>query len=307
MPDSKSEDLPPEQVLYQQPEPRIARLVMNRPDKINAQGIAMTYELDRAFQRACRDPEVRVIILAGAGKHFSGGHDLSGPGRPAPDPAEARGLWTEYDAPGWAGSYAREREIYLEITDRWRNAPKPTIAEVQGICIAGGLMLAWACDLIVCSDDARFRDNTAADMGIPGVEFFHHPFEMNIRKAKEWLLTGDWMDARTAERVGMVNHVIPRPELADFTLALARKIAAANPFTAKLVKEAMNQAQDAMGRRAAMSAAFSLHQIGHMQSLLTTGFPIDTTRLPDSVRQKLRRPAEGEDTAKVSRAAGGSV
>ncbi|WP_337187495.1 enoyl-CoA hydratase [Phenylobacterium sp.] len=275
------------EIAYERPEPGVARILMNRPDRANAQGVAMTYELDRAFQRACRDPEVHVIILAGAGKHFNGGHDLGGRGQP--DPREGRSLWGEFDGPGWAGSYAREREIYLDITERWRNAPKPTIAEVQGACIAGGLMLAWACDLIICSDDARFRDNTAADMAIPGVEFFHHPMVMNVRKAKEWLLTGDWMDAETALAVGMVNHVVPRAELPDFTLGVARKIAATNPFTARLVKEAMNQAQDAMGRRAAMSAAFSLHQMGHMQSLLTNGLPIDPSKLPASVREKLPR------------------
>lgn len=277
-----------EQILYEHSAPHVARIVMNRPDKANAQGIVMTYELDRAFQIACRDPEIHVIVLAGAGRNFSGGHDLGARGRPSPSPEDARSLWSEYGAGGWAGSYAREREIYLEMTERWRNAPKPTIAEVQGVCMAGGLMLAWACDLIVCSEDARFRDSTASDMGIPGVEFFHHPIEMNVRKAKEWLLTGDWMDAMTAARVGMVNHVVPAPELTPFTLALACKIARTAPFTAKLVKEAMNQAQDAMGRRAAMSAAFSLHQIGHMQSLITTGFPIDTSRLPESIRQKLQ-------------------
>jgi len=159
-------------------------------------------------------------------------------------------------------------------------------------------MLAWACDLIVCSDDARFRDSTAADMAIPGVEFFHHPLEMNVRKAKEWLLTGDWMDAATALRVGMVNHVVPAPELSGFALNLANRVAATNPFTARLVKEAMNQAQDAMGRRAAMSAAFSLHQIGHMQSLLTTGFPIDISRLPQSVREKIQKRPKGPDEPK---------
>lgn len=288
-------DAPFREIVYEQPAPGVARILMNRPDKANAQDVAMTYELDRAFQAACRDPEVRVVILAGAGRHFSGGHDLGGPGRPAPDPRQARSLWADYAGPGWAGSYAREREIYLEMTERWRNAPKPTIAEVQGACIAGGLMLAWACDLIVCAEDARFRDSTAADMGVPGVEFFHHPFEMNVRKAKEWLLTGEWMDAATALRVGMVNHVVPPAELTAFTLALAGRIAATNPFTARLAKEAMNQAQDAMGRRAAMSAAFSLHQIGHMQNLLTTGFPIDASRLPESVRLKLRRPQDGAE------------
>ena len=159
--------------------------------------------------------------------------------------------------------------------------------------MAGGLMLAWACDLIVCADDARFRDNTAAEMGIPGVEFFQHPFELGVRKAKEWLFTGDWLSAAEAERRGMVNHVVPRADLSARTLELAEKIASKNPFTMKLVKEAINQGQDLMGRKAAMNAAFSLHQIAHMQSLLVHGFPIDVSRLHPSVRAALDKARAG--------------
>jgi enoyl-CoA hydratase len=275
------------QVRYETPQPGIARIVLDRPDKANAQGVVMTYEIDEAFKRASQDDDIRVIILAGEGKHFCAGHDLSGEGPTMPDSDRVTSLWGQFRAKGWAGYYAREKEIYLEITDRWRNCPKPTIAEVQGVCIAGGLMLAWACDLIVCSDDARFRDNTASEMGIPGVEFFQHPFELGVRKAKEWLLTGDWMEAAEAERRGMVNHVVPRAELSARTLELAAKIADKNPFTNKLVKEAMNQSQDLMGRRVAMNAAFSLHQIAHMQSMLVSGFPVDISRLHPSVRARL--------------------
>ena len=281
------------QVRLEIPQAGIARIVLNRPDKMNAQGVVMTYELDDAFKRACQDDSVNVIILAGEGKNFCAGHDLSREGPVMPAMEQVRSLWAQYDTKGWAGFYAREKEIYLEITERWRNAPKPTIAEVQGAVIAGGLMLVWACDLIVCSEDARFRDNTAAEMGIPGVEFFQHPFEMGVRKAKEWLLTGDWLSAAEAERRGMVNHVVPRAELSARTLALAAKIADKNPFTSKLVKEAINQSQDLMGRRAGMNAAFSLHQIAHMQSLLASGYPIDISRLHPSVRARLEK-ARGE-------------
>ena len=283
----RPEDGAYEQIVYETSAPNVARIVMNRPGKLNAQGVVMTYELDDAFKRACHDDSVNVIILAGAGNHFNAGHDLSGDGPIMPTVEESRGLWGQYGAAGWEGFYSREKEVYLEITERWRNAPKPTIAEIQGAVVAGGLMLAWACDLIVCADDARFRDNTAAEMGIPGVEFFQHPFEMGVRKAKEWLFTGDWLGAVEAERRGMVNHVVPRAELSQKTLELATRIAGKNPFTMKLVKEAVNQSQDLMGRKAAMTAAFSLHQIAHMQSMLVHGFPIDTSRLHPSVRAQL--------------------
>lgn len=282
-----------QQITYETPAPKVARIVMNRPEKLNAQGIVMTYELDDAFKRACHDDDINVIILAGAGKHFNAGHDLTGEGPVMPSVEESVGLWGQYGAAGWEGFYSREKEVYLEVTERWRNAPKPTIGEVQGAVVAGGLMLAWACDLLVCADDARFRDNTAAEMGIPGVEFFQHPYEMGLRKAKEWLFTGDWMSAEEAERRGMVNHVVPRADLSARTLELASKIAANNRFTMKLVKEAMNKTQDLMGRKHAMDAAFSLHQIAHMQSLLVGGFPIDTSRLHPAVREQLEKARAG--------------
>ena len=275
------------QVRYETPRPGVARIVLDRPDKMNAQGVTMTYELDDAFKRACQDDDINVVILAGEGQHFCAGHDLSGEGPVMPPLEKATSLWARYGDKGWAGFYGREKEMYLEITERWRNAPKPTIAEVQGAVIAGGLMLVWACDLIVCAEDARFRDNTAAEMGIPGVEFFQHPFEMGVRKAKEWLFTGDWLSAAEAERRGMVNHVVPRAELSARTLELAGRIADKNPFTNTLVKEAINQAQDLMGRRAGMNAAFSLHQVAHAQNLLVHGFPVDITRLHPSVRARL--------------------
>ena len=278
-----------EQLTYETPAPKVARIVMDRPDRRNAQGITMTYELDDAFKRACHDDGINVIILAAAGDHFNAGHDVSGEGPQYPPRDKIAGLWGDYGGQGWAGSYGREKEIYLEITERWRNAPKPTIGEIQGSVISGGIMLAWLCDLLVCSEDARFRDATAAEMGIPGVELFQHPYEMSVRQAKEWLMTGSWITAQEAERRGMVNHVVPRDQLTARTLVLAETIAAKNPFTMKLVKQAINFAQDQMGRKAAIDHAFQMHQIGHMQALLTNGFPIDLESLPPPVRVNVEK------------------
>jgi enoyl-CoA hydratase len=279
-----------EQLIYEEPAPKVARIVMNRPGRRNAQGITMTYELDDAFKRACHDDQINVIILAAAGDHFSAGHDISGEGPQIPPPDKVAGLWGgDYQGKGWSGFYAREKEIYLEITERWRNAPKPTIAEIQGSVISGGIMLTWMCDLIVCSEEARFRDATAAEMGIPGAEFFQHPYEMSVRQAKEWLMTGGWMTAQEAERRGMVNHVVPRDQLTARTLELAKNIAANNPFTMKLVKQSMNFAQDQMGRKASMDHAFHLHQIGHMQAMLVNGFPIDIDSLPPVMRANVEK------------------
>ncbi|MBL4802248.1 MAG: hypothetical protein JKY45_10165, partial [Emcibacter sp.] len=211
-----------------------------------------------------------------------------GPDNPPADKVTT--LWGgEYAAKGWEGNYAREKEIYLGISERWRNAPKPVIAEIQGSVISGGIILAWMCDLIVCSEEARFRDATAAEMGIPGVELFQHPFEMSVRQAKEWLMTGGWMTAQEAERRGMINHVVPREQLTERTLELAKTIAANNPFTMKMVKEAINYGQDQMGRKATVEHAFNLHQIGHMQAMLTSGIPIDIKSMPPKMRANIEK------------------
>lgn len=284
------------QVLFERPAPHVARIVMNRPERRNAQGVVMTYELDDAFRRACHDDEISVIILAGAGDHFNAGHDLGLDEPPDPTAENSRGFWGQFGAKGWEGTYARERELYLDLKERWRNAPKPTIAEVQGAVVSGGLALVWACDLIVCADDARFRDTTAADMGVPGVEFAQHGFEMSIRQAKEWLFTADWMDAETALARGMVNHVVPRAELSAFTFALASRVAKTNRFTLKLIKESLNAAQDAMGRRQAMSYAFALHQVGHLHNMLVHGYPIDFARLSPSLQEKVAQRFDIHDT-----------
>ncbi|MEM9726157.1 MAG: enoyl-CoA hydratase [Pseudomonadota bacterium] len=287
------------QLLYDAPAPHVARITLNRPARMNAQGPVMTYELDAAFKRACHDEAVHVIILAAAGKHFCAGHDLSadeaGSGARVAEPV---GLWGDAAAPGWEGAYTRERELYLDITERWRSAPKPTIAAVQGAVVAGGLMLAWACDLIVCAEDARFRDNTAAELGIPGVELFQHPFELGARRAKEWLLTGDWLSAADAKAIGMVNHVVPKEDLAAAALRLAEKIAANDRFAMKLAKQAINQAQDLMGRRPALEAAFSLHQVAHLHSMLVNGAPIDTSRLPASLRAQVEAALAEQSAAR---------
>jgi enoyl-CoA hydratase len=176
----------------------ITRITMNRPEYRNAQNSAMTYALDDAFYAAAADDEVKVIILAGEGKHFSAGHDIGTPGRDIGQSFPRRaGLWWDHVGKDGAESrYAREEEVYLGMCRRWRELPKPVIAQVQGACIAGGLMLAWICDLIVASDDAFFADPVVR-MGIPGVEYFAHPWVMGPRQAKEFLFLGERVDAAT--------------------------------------------------------------------------------------------------------------
>lgn len=272
-------------ILYETPADHIARIVLNRPESRNAQDTRLLYELNAAFDRAAQDDGVKVIILAAAGPHFSSGHDLREGGDIAEQMAgfDTVGTWCGFGCAGAEGRMAREKEIYLGLSERWRNIPKPTIAQVQGKCIAGGLMLAWPCDLIVASDDAAFCDNTVG-MGVGGVEYFGHPWEVGPRKAKELLFTADWLSALEAKAVGMVNQVVPAAELAAYTLALAQRIAAKPMFALKLAKEAVNAAEDAQGRAGAMQTAFALHQLAHSHNMQVHGMPVDPSGL--QVRRK---------------------
>lgn len=281
------------QIRYERPAAHVARIVLNRPETRNAQTMLMTYELDDALRAACLDDDVTVIILAAEGDHFSSGHDISLTERLYPTKQEVRGLWGQFDGPGWEGLYARERELYFDVTERWRNAPKPVIAAVQGSVVAGANPLIWACDIIIAAEDATFRDNSCGEMGVPGVEYFMHPFELGVRKAKEWMFTASWLSAADAEKRGMVNQVVAREALESAALAMAAKIAQHDRFTLKLMKESINAAQDAMGRREALSLSFAMHQIGHLQNMVRYGFPVDTKGLRPSVRGKVEAAAPG--------------
>lgn len=277
----------PHYIIYETPEAGIARIVLNRSETANAQDTRFLYELNAAFDRAAHDDEIRVIILAANGKHFSSGHDL-GEKNAYENMREHRtvGTMCGFSCAGAERQMAREEEIYLGFSERWRNIPKPTIAAVQGKCIAGGLMLVWPCDLIIATQDATFTDPTVS-FGVGGVEFFHHLWEVGARKAKEMLFTSDALSAEDALRLGMVNQVVPREALADAALVMARKIASKSRFALKLTKKAINGAQDAQGRELAMQNAFHLHQLAHTHWLKVYDFLMDPTGLPEATRKAL--------------------
>lgn len=249
----------------------VALVTMNRPEFHNAQNSQMTYALDAAFRRACDDDEVKVIVLRGAGKHFSAGHDIGTPGRDVDKTFDRASLWYDHvNKPGGEFLYAREQEVYLGMCRRWREMPKPTIAMVQGACIAGGLMLAWVCDLIVASEDAYFADPVVR-MGIPGVEYFAHVHELNPRIAKEFLFLGERMPAPRAYQMGMLNRVVARDELEQQTLDIAGRIAQMPRLGLQLSKQAVNNAEDLMGKRATMDMVFGLHHFAHAHNELVSG------------------------------------
>ncbi|WP_019449455.1 enoyl-CoA hydratase [Cupriavidus sp. BIS7] len=261
---------PTAEVLYEVAD-GIATVTMNRPEFHNAQNSKMTYALDEAYRRATDDDAVKVIVLRGAGKHFSAGHDIGTPGRDINESFDRTSLWYDHvNKPGGEFLYAREQEVYLGMCRRWRELPKPTIAMVHGACIAGGLMLAWVCDLIVASDDAFFADPVVR-MGIPGVEYFAHPYELHPRIAKEFLFLGERMGAERAERMGMVNRVVPRDALEDTVYGMAAKIAQMPRLGLTLTKQAVNHVEELQGKRTAMDAAFAWHHFAHAHNELVSG------------------------------------
>lgn len=250
---------------------QVAVITMDRPEYNNAQNSQMTYALDKAFQLACNDDEVKVIVLAGNGKHFSAGHDIGTPGRDVDKSFDRTNLFYDHaNKPGGEFLYAREHEVYLGMCRRWRDLPKPTIAMVQGACVAGGLMLAWVCDLIIADDKAFFSDPVVR-MGIPGVEYFAHVHELNPRIAKEFLFTGDRMSADRAYQMGMVNRVVPRDNLEETTFTLANQIAQMPRLGLQLTKQVINNAEDLMGKRSTMDMAFGLHHFAHAHNETISG------------------------------------
>lgn len=231
----------------------VRTITTNRPEVLNAQSRILLEELDDAFLRAVDDSAVRVIILAGAGEHFSAGHDLG-------SPQEMEDQKKTALEPGFKGEYRRLWERFFENTMRWRDLPKPTIAQVQGYCIMGGMMIASACDIIVASEDAQFADR-AVKWGGAHVQYFSMPWDFGPRKTKELLFTGEFISAAEAEKAGLVNRVVPRERLAAETMALAQKIAERDPYALKLAKASVNETQDAQGWRQAMEGAFKNYML----------------------------------------------
>ena len=253
-------------ILYEVVE-RVAVITLNRPDRRNAQNPQLLRELDRAWEMAAEDKEVRVIVVKANGPHFSAGHDISA--------SRDRAIVSEIDIAndGLASLYNWERKHYLGFSRKWRDIPKPSIAAVQGACIAGGLMLCWPCDLIVAAENARFSDPVVR-MGIGGVEYHGHTWELGPRKAKEILFTGRAMTADEVERTGMVNRVVPRDKLDEETLELAKQIAKMPPFALRQAKRAVNQTLDVQGFYAAIQSVFDVHQTGHGNALSVGGWPV---------------------------------
>ena len=246
---------------------KIARIMLNRPEARNAQNRGLLVDLHDAFLHAEADDEVRVVILGGTGPMFSSGHDLGSKASieemtPGPNQHLTRTI-NGATRQGTENLMLQEWHYFFQNTLRWRNLRKITIAQVHGTVFAAGLMLMWACDLIVAADSATFADVVGTRLGMCGVEYFAHPWELGPRRAKELMLTGDSIDADEAHRIGMVSKIFPEAELSERTLMFARRIARLPSMTALLIKESVNQTVDNMGFYNGLQACFTLHQLNH--------------------------------------------
>jgi enoyl-CoA hydratase len=267
----------------------IARITLNRPRTRNAQSRGLLVELDEAFKKAEEDDSVRVVILGGAGPLFSAGHDLGSKESTAErEPGPLQHPTMKINGGTREGAEQRmlqEWHYFFENTKRWRNLRKITVAQVQGTTFAAGLMLMWACDLIVAADDASFADVVGTRLGMCGVEYFAHPWEFGARKTKELMLTGDSLSVEEAHALGMVSKIFPADDLADKTLEFARRIAKVPTMAALLIKESVNQTQDNQGFYNSLNACFTMHQLNHSHWAWVHqgGFPVanETDGLPN--------------------------
>jgi enoyl-CoA hydratase len=252
----------PEYVRYDHAD-GVATITLDRPDAANAQNPQVLTEIDDAWTRSDTDDDVRVVIFRTVGNHFSAGHDMSGGGDPKLGPRRVDGELTVDTYYDW------EERGYLHYATRWRSLAKPSIAAVQGKCIAAGLMLCWPCDLIIAADNAQFSDPVAL-LGMPGIEFFAHPWELGPRRAKQLLFTASSLSAEDARQCGMVNEVVPLDDLYDRTAELAERIAGMDPWAMKLAKRAVNGAMEAMGFSRSIDANFDIHHLGHARAIART-------------------------------------
>ena len=205
----------------------VATLTLNRPEKLNAWDAEMGREALQAVEEIRRDSEVRVLVVTGAGRGFSSGADLTAMAqREQTSPTERTTLST---LPG-----------VVALAYELRNLDRPTIAAVNGVAAGAGFGIALACDIRIASDQARFSQIFVKRGLVPdtGSTYFLTKL-LGTAKACELMFTGDFVDAAEAERLGIVNKVVPHDELMNETMALAKKIASGPPLTIELIKRAI--------------------------------------------------------------------
>ncbi len=232
-------------LIQDDPLPHVRRLTLNRPGKRNALSNALRGEIFAALEAADRDPEIRVIIVRGAGTCFSSGYDLSSLGD------------LPFHTSGGQGQWARH---VVEGCFRMWDLAKPVIAQVHGWCLAGGSELAVACDLVYVAEDAQIGYPAVRTMSPPDNQY--HAWIVGMRAAMELMLTGDAFDGLEAVRLGFANRAFKAEDLEAGVLAMAERIARVDPELAQLNKRLVHRQMEAMGMRAGLRSGTDLHALG---------------------------------------------
>lgn len=223
-----------EKIIYSK-EKGIAKITLNQPAKSNAIDGDMIQEIGDALENAEKDNAIRVVTITGKGKAFCAGMDLKFVQE------KVKTTWEQQELFRYANRV---------LVDAIENLSKPVIAAINGFALAGGFELMLACDLAIASEDAKIGDQHI-NFGLvgPGGTTKRTPRLVGIRKAKELLFTGDIISARDAERMGLVNHVVPAAELENATDEMAAKIADKSPVALRLTKTLLNQSLEVDSNR----------------------------------------------------------
>ncbi|MBX3611500.1 MAG: crotonase/enoyl-CoA hydratase family protein [Hydrogenophaga sp.] len=220
--------------------PRIARLLLNRPEHYNAITDDTPRDIRAAVEWANADPDVHVIVVEGAGKGFCGGYDLSqfGEGEIDHPCQQERHPWDPMD------DYAFMKRNTEDFMTLWRSA-KPTIAKVHGAAVAGGSDIALCCDLLLMADDARIGYMPTRVWGCPTTAMW--TYRLGPMRAKQLMFTGDVIDGRTAAAWGLANEAVPADQLEERTRQLAERIAGVPKSHLAMHKLVVNQVMLTMG------------------------------------------------------------
>jgi enoyl-CoA hydratase len=240
-------------ILLDDPAPNVRRVTLNRPEKRNALNHALRGGILEALREADADPDIRVMIVRGAGTSFSAGYELGGGNE---------GLELPFYTPGGDGQWPRH------VTDGWMSIwdlAKPVIAQVHGYCLAGGSELATGCDLIYVAEDAKIG-YPAVRFGVPDMHF--HAWFMGMRTALEMMLTGDSISGTEAARLGWANRAFPAAELDEAVVEMATRIAQVDPELAQMNKRIVHRQMEISGLRTGIRAGTEMCALGtHTEAL----------------------------------------
>ena len=235
-------------VIYEKDGP-VARIILNRPDKANAQDSAMAWDVENSLRDAEADYAIKVVLMKAAGAGFCSGHDVA-TALTFPEFVQAR----QAGHP-WGGS---DTLFLWPVLHLWE-FPKPTVAAVHGYCLGGGTYFALLNDIVVASEDAYFQMPLPQGAGLPGAETMVEPWVfMNFHRAYEYLYLSQTLDAREAHRLGLVNRVVPRDELDDAAEVIAQQIAQAPLSVLMAIKAGVKRAWETMGMRVHLQSQFHL-------------------------------------------------